>query len=104
GIIPAPLIELALNAEEPSLISPFIRVHGCFLRHHSLSVPCPPSPCARLSRAPTTTRAPPLDPPSPVSAASSGPFPSNGSRFPCSGFDLYPLGGMLWPWRYGTTD
>ena len=35
GIVPAPLIELALNAEEPSLCGPIIRVHGCFLRHHS---------------------------------------------------------------------
>jgi hypothetical protein len=25
-----------LNAEEPSLIGSIIRVHGCFLRHHSL--------------------------------------------------------------------
>jgi putative transposase len=27
-----------------------------------LSIPCPPSPCTRLSRAPTTTQAPSLDP------------------------------------------
>jgi hypothetical protein len=58
--IPAPLIKLMLNAEEPSFVSSFIRVHGCFLRHHSLSIPCPPLPCTRLSRAPTTTQAPPL--------------------------------------------
>jgi hypothetical protein len=61
GIIPAPLIKLVLNAEEPSLIASSIRVHGCFLRPHCLSVPCLPSPCTRLSRAPTITQAPPLD-------------------------------------------
>src|SRR5438094_1342970 len=35
GVCLAPLIKFALNAEEPDFISPFIRVHGCFLRLHN---------------------------------------------------------------------
>ena len=54
----APLIELALNVEYPSLVGLMIRVHESFLRHANLSSSCFPSPCARLSRAPTTTEAP----------------------------------------------
>ena len=87
GIIPAPLIELALNAEEPSLISSFIRVHGCFLRLHSLSVSLPAfalytafpcadyyagsAPCFDLRRSPRLARCP---------------TSSDRARFPCSSF------------------
>src|ERR1700733_1263929 len=53
-----PLIEFALNAEYPSLIGLSIHVHGSFLRHTSLSSSCFPSPCAWLSHALTTTKAP----------------------------------------------
>ena len=59
GMRLAPLIEFALNAEYPSLIGWVIRVHRSFPRHASLPSSCSPSPCARLSRAPTTTGAPP---------------------------------------------
>ncbi len=41
GIGPAPLVELALNAEEPSLISLIIRVHGWFLRLRTPTVSLP---------------------------------------------------------------
>jgi hypothetical protein len=54
------LIELALNAEYPGLFRLVIRVHRSLLRSANLpSSSCFPSPCARLSRAPTTTEAPP---------------------------------------------
>lgn len=61
GMCPTPLIEFALNAEYPS-IGLGIRVHRSFLRLALLSSSCFPSPCARLSRAPTTTEAPPSVP------------------------------------------
>ena len=60
GIGLTPLVEFALNAEYPALIGLMIHVHRSLLR---LASPPPsyfPSPCARLSRAPTTTEVPPL--------------------------------------------
>jgi len=56
-----PLIEFALNAEYPGLISLTIHVHGSFLRRASPSSSCFPSPCAWLSHARTTTKAPSSD-------------------------------------------
>jgi hypothetical protein len=83
-----PLIEFALNAEYPSLVGLVIRVHRSFLRRTSLSSSCFPSPCARLSRAPTTTEAPPSV--SSVSGRRGEPSSVLGRRaeFPCS--DLQP--------------
>lgn len=59
GICLAPLIEFALNAEYPNFVCLVIYVHSSLLRHASLPSSCFPSPCTRLSRAPTTTEAPP---------------------------------------------
>src|SRR5438552_18973031 len=81
------LIELALNAEYPDFFSPVIRVHRSLLRSANLpSSSCSPSPCARLSRAQTTTEAPPSV--SPISDHRGEPSSVLGRRseFPCSDF------------------
>jgi hypothetical protein len=60
GICLALLIEPALNVEYPSLIGLIIHVHRLLPRHADPpSSSCFPSPRARLSRALTTTKAPP---------------------------------------------
>ena len=52
GMASAPLIELALNAEEPSLVGLIVRVHGRFLRRGKsigslpAFAPCTAFPCA----------------------------------------------------------
>ena len=53
------LIKFALHAEYPNFIGLAIRVHRYLLRHANLSSSCSPSPCARFSRARTTTGTPP---------------------------------------------
>ena len=55
-----PLVEFALNVEYPDLIGLTIHVHRSLLRRASPPSPYFPSPCARLSRAPTTMEVPPL--------------------------------------------
>src|SRR3974377_1274866 len=81
------LIELALTAECPGFLSPVIRVHRSLLRSANLpSSSCSPSPCARLSRAPTTTEAPPSVSPISDHRGEPGSVPGRRSEFPCSDF------------------
>ena len=97
-------MQLAPHAGAPRLGGTVPGVHLEFPRHPQADPPsAPPSPCVRLSRTPTTTRAPPPCGPSPFSAASPAPCRADGmgSRVPMT--DLGPLGGMLYPLRFGDT-
>ncbi len=55
-------VQLALLAPEPVQIGPRRHIRGFLRRLRGHTTHCPPSPCARLSRAPTTTRTPPPSP------------------------------------------
>src|SRR5277367_4613394 len=70
----------------------------------TLSVPCLPSPCTRLSRVRTTTQAPPpsihhLQ--SPWLAQLRCRAVNRGSHVPV--LDLHLVGGILYPWRCRAT-
>ena len=53
-------VQLSLLDPEPVPIGPGRHIHGFPRRPLSRTHHCPPSPCARFSRARTTTEAPPL--------------------------------------------
>ncbi len=105
GIVPAPLIELALNAEEPGLVGLIARVHGRFLRRSKpigslpAFAPYPAFPGSDYY-AGSAPRSIHLQ----SSVASSGSVAERMVGVPMFRFStLCPLGGMLYPWRCGMT-
>src|SRR5262249_3388049 len=59
-VLPTSRVQLALLAPEPAQIGPRRHIHGFLRRLRGRTTHCPPSPCARLSRARTTTGILPL--------------------------------------------
>ena len=101
---PAPLIELALHAEEPGFISLIIQVHGWFLRLHN-SVGSLPAfamytafPCSDYyaGSAPSIHHLQ-----SPWLARLRRRAANQGSHVPV--LDLHFVGGILYPWRFRAT-
>src|SRR5258708_334918 len=101
---PAPLIELALQAEEPGLISLITQVHGWFLRFRN-SVGSLPAfamytafPCSDYyaGSAPSIHHLQ-----SPWLARLRRRAVNQGSHVPV--LDLHLVGGILYPWRFRAT-
>jgi hypothetical protein len=103
GICFAPLIELALNAQEPDLIGPIIRVHGWFLRHRK---PRRFPACLRhVHGSPVLgllRRLRPLNLTlSGLARCARVPQPEQSVRVPMfQRLTLRSVGGVLCPWRY----
>jgi hypothetical protein len=78
-------VQLSLLDPEPVPVGSGRHIHGFPRRPRSHTHHCLPSPCTRLSRARTTTEAPPLirDVARPVGSPDFA-CPALGSRFPCS--------------------
>ena len=105
GVCPAPLIELALNAEEPGLIGLIARVHGRFLRRSKsigslpafATYPAFPSSDYYAGSVPRSLHLQ-------SSVASSVSVAERRIGVPMFRLSTFcPLGGVLYPWRYGMT-